>query len=162
MLAEPVIRLSAARDRPALLELIVELQEHERRLHDGLLPGAEIADSYLAYLERHLAEGEGELWVAELGGVVVGFIAHLIDRYAGPEEAADSATFVLVSDICVAPAQRGKGIAQALLGRAEAYAREHGLARVRIEVLSANAEARSAYRRFGFRPYVEMLEKVIR
>lgn len=160
-MAESVLRPSEARDRPALLTLIIELQEHERRLHDGLLPGAQIAEAYLAYLERHLTASGGELWVAELEGGVVGFVAFLIDHYEGPEETADSATFVLVSDICVAQAQRGRGIAQMLLDRAEAFARERGMARLRIEVLSANNEARRAYRRFGFEPYVEMLEKVI-
>lgn len=160
-MAAPHIRPRTPKDRTALLDLIVELQEHERHLHDGLRPGGEIADSYLAYLERHVFDGEGEFLVAEIDGAVVGFIAHLIDRYEGPEEMPDSAVYALVSDLCVRASHRGRGIAQALLAAAEVYARRKGAARLRVEVLSANREAAAAYRRFGFEPYVSMLEKRI-
>jgi ribosomal protein S18 acetylase RimI-like enzyme len=156
--AAPGIRPSRPEDRAALLALIVELQEHERRLHDGLRPGHEIAEAYLAYLEHHLRVGEGELLVAERDGEVVGFIAHLVERYDGPEETPDSGVFALVSDLCVSERRRGQGIARALLAAAEAYARGKGLARLRVEVLSANREAAAAYRRFGFEPYTALLE----
>ncbi|MGD9538328.1 MAG: GNAT family N-acetyltransferase [Alphaproteobacteria bacterium] len=138
------------------------LQEHERLLHDGLLPGAAIAAPYLAYLERQVARHDGVLLVAERGGAVVGFVACLIERYDGPEEAPDSAVYGLVSDIAVSPAARRQGIGQALLAAAEAHARGRGMARLRVHVLSANEEARAAYRRFGFMPYTEELEKRLR
>jgi len=58
--------------RYSLLGLIVVLQDHERALHDGLLPGAEIAAPYLGYVERQVAENDGALLVAESDGAVVG------------------------------------------------------------------------------------------
>jgi ribosomal protein S18 acetylase RimI-like enzyme len=102
------------------------------------------------------------LLVAELDGAVAGFVACLVERYVGPEEAPDSAVYGLVSDIAVSPAARRRGVGQALLAAAEAHARGRGMARLRVNVLSANEEARAAYRRFGFVPYTEELEKRLR
>lgn len=138
---------------------MIGLQEHERRLHDGLKPGAEIAADYLTYLQGHVATSDGVLLVAELEGRVVGYVGCIIDRYDGPEEAPDSAVYGYITDLYVEPAWRSQGIAQRLLAAAEAHARARGMTRLRIEALSNNQEALGAYRRFGFTPYVLTLEK---
>jgi hypothetical protein len=44
------IRPATPVDQPDLRAAIVELQDYERRLHSTRLPGAEIADAYLAWL----------------------------------------------------------------------------------------------------------------
>jgi ribosomal protein S18 acetylase RimI-like enzyme len=56
-------------------------------------------------------------------------------------------------DIAVLDAYRGRGVAQALLAALEAEARARGCCKLTLEVLSGNAAAQAAYRRFGFRPY---------
>jgi len=61
----------------------------------------------------------------------------------------------------VSPDARGQDVGQALLAAAETHARQRGMARLRVNVLSANQEAKAAYRRFGFVPYTEMLEKAL-
>lgn len=58
-----------------------------------------------------------------------------------------------VHDVVVADAFRGKGLSRLLFAEAEAIAREIGASKLTLEVLSGNATAQSAYRRFGYAPY---------
>ena len=56
-------------------------------------------------------------------------------------------------DVVVTEAQRGKGLAQAMLAHAESLAKELGCCKLTLEVLDGNGPARRAYDRFGFAPY---------
>lgn len=58
-----------------------------------------------------------------------------------------------VHDVAVLPSVRGQGIGQALLGAAEAHARERGCCKLTLEVLTGNRPALRSYERFGFAPY---------
>jgi ribosomal protein S18 acetylase RimI-like enzyme len=49
---------------------------------------------------------------------------------------------------------RGQGIGQALLGWAEARARQLGCCKLTLEVLSNNTRAMASYQQAGFAPYV--------
>ena len=67
-----------------------------------------------------------------------------------------------VQDIVVAQQARGKGIAQALLARAEELTRNEGLSTLTLSMLAGNSVAENAYRRFGFQPHsIEMAKKLI-
>ncbi|MEU2358349.1 GNAT family N-acetyltransferase [Streptomyces misionensis] len=57
---------------------------------------------------------------------------------------------LVIEDIAVAPAHRGRGIGRALIGRAVAFARERGAVHIWLEVSNVNAPAIHAYRRLGF------------
>lgn len=59
-----------------------------------------------------------------------------------------------IHDIVVRGERRGRGVGQALLGWAEARARELGCCKLTLEVLSNNARALRAYEQAGFAPYV--------
>jgi GNAT superfamily N-acetyltransferase len=59
-----------------------------------------------------------------------------------------------VHDIAVDPAERGKGVGQALLKALEEHALQSGCCKLTLEVLSGNQVARQAYARFGFEQYV--------
>src|SRR5271163_3677948 len=68
------IRQATPSDRSQLIAAIIELQEHERRLHDSLRPGVEIAAPYLASIEARAAR-QGAILVAETDEGFVGFVA---------------------------------------------------------------------------------------
>ncbi|MEU4259188.1 GNAT family N-acetyltransferase [Streptomyces fradiae] len=57
---------------------------------------------------------------------------------------------LVVEDIEVVPAHRGRGVGRGLMERAAAYARECGAALLWLEVSNVNAPAVRAYRRMGF------------
>jgi GNAT superfamily N-acetyltransferase len=52
--------------------------------------------------------------------------------------------------MATAPAQRGRGIASALLARLLTWAWEHGAAHAYLQVDAANAPALAVYGKFGF------------
>ena len=58
-----------------------------------------------------------------------------------------------VHDIAVDPAERGKGIGQALLKALEEHAQQLGCCKLTLEVLSGNSVAKQSYARFGFEQY---------
>lgn len=55
-----------------------------------------------------------------------------------------------VSDLAVAPAHEGKGIARAMLRHAEVWAREHRCALVTLAVFPGNERARALYAASGY------------
>lgn len=58
-----------------------------------------------------------------------------------------------IHDIVVLPEYRRQGVGQAMLGAAEAEARERGCCKLTLEILSGNTRAMASYARFGFEPY---------
>jgi len=158
---EPVtIRPAGPGDLSALRRAIVEVQDYERGLHASRLPGEQIADAYLAWLQQEAAE-TGVILVAEVAGLFVGFIAGWIVEEHSITETADSHRAGYVSDICIMPAHRGRRIASDLLFAIERHFAGAGITRVRIASLVANASAQAAYRKAGYQPYEAIYEKVI-
>jgi ribosomal protein S18 acetylase RimI-like enzyme len=55
-----------------------------------------------------------------------------------------------ITNVSVTRDQKGKGLASALLNQCIMYARQHGFAQIRLEVLANNAAAITLYRKFHF------------
>lgn len=88
-----------------------------------------------------LAAENGELWVAEAEGQLLGY-GLLICRQDSPAARLYS--------LAVAAAARGRGVASALLDSLEKAARRRGCTELRLEVASRNAVAIGLYRRMGY------------
>lgn len=159
------IRPYTPADYDWVLQREVELQEHERAIHDTRLPGLPHTRDYLAMLWEELAEGHGIMLIAEnTEGERIGLVAgHIIDA-PWPMETPDSTHYGYVSDIFVKPAARGSGLAQALLDAVAAHlhAADPTLARLRVNVLAVNRIACRSYEKAGFTPYEVMYERLIR
>jgi ribosomal protein S18 acetylase RimI-like enzyme len=108
------IRPAKTSDRPALRLAIIELQEFERRFHQTRLPGEVIADAYLDWILQKAAEN-GAVLVAEINGLVIGFVAGWVEHTDNIAETADSNRVGYISDICILPPHRGHRIAGQLL-----------------------------------------------
>jgi ribosomal protein S18 acetylase RimI-like enzyme len=152
------IRAAARCDSPHLRRAVIELQDHESRLHASRLPGDQIADAYLAWMEKRAAE-DGAVLIAEIDGVFAGFVAGWIEEESHICETPDSNRFGYVSDICVLPAFRGRRIASQLLDAIELRLRREGVIRVRLFTLAANRAARASYERSGYAAYEVVYEK---
>lgn len=147
-------------DDAALRCLEVELQEFERTVEPALPPGEAMADAYIAHLFACCAKWQGRMFVAEDDGVVAGFVC-VYGRC--PQEELDESPepYAFVSDLVVMPAHRNTGIGQRLLATAEAYARECGVAELKIGVLQRNGGALRLYERLGFRQYrIELTKRL--
>lgn len=160
----PVIRAYSPADRPALTAALVAIQEHERTLHDTRVPGGPATEIYLGELLQNVAEKSGAIFVAdgdrpgELAGIVAGYI---VDDPT-VNETAESNRYAYCSDIQVAPAWRGTGLARDLLDRLERHlAAQAPVRRFRITALAMNRLACRAYERAGFTPYEVIYERLI-
>jgi ribosomal protein S18 acetylase RimI-like enzyme len=159
LMNDPItIRPATASDRPLLRRAIIELQDHERRLHASRLPGEQIADTYLTWIEQRAADS-GAVLVAETQAIFVGFAAGWVEQDDNIAESSDANRFGYISDICVMPAYRGQRIALRLLDKLEQHLRRAGVTHLRIASLATNAAARAAYERGGFVPYEIIYEK---
>jgi molybdenum cofactor cytidylyltransferase len=145
-------------DQSNILAAIAELQDFERKLHDSRLPGADVAAAYYERLAAK-AQGSGAMLVAECDGVFAGFVVGWIEQADEICETPDSTQFGYVSDISVLEAFRGKGAAGALLAALEARLVAYGVTRLRLNFLSANHAAQSAYEKAGYAPYEVIYEK---
>jgi ribosomal protein S18 acetylase RimI-like enzyme len=94
------------------------------------------------------------VFVAEIEHAVAGFIhvRSLEDYYRRRNHGH-------VADLVVAPAYEGRGIATALLARAEEWARASGYDWITLGVFEQNERAEQLYRRQGFRRDVIRLLK---
>ena len=154
------IREAGPTDQASLRQAVVELQEYERTFQKTRLPGEQIADAYLAWIENQIGEG-GALLIAEIDRRFVGFVAGWIEHSDTITETPDSNRFGYISDICVLPDYRGQRIATHLLSAIEERLGRAGITRIRICSLAANASARASYERAGFEPYEITYEKSV-
>jgi len=160
-LTEVVIRPAAAGDLPDLRRAVVELQEYERRLHPTRLPGEQIADAYVAWLQQQAAEKSGAVLVAECDESFAGFAVGWIVEHDHIAVSEDANRFGYVSDLCVMPSYRGRRIAHRLLDVMEHRLGCSGITRLFLWTLAANTSARASYESAGFTPYEIIYEKLV-
>jgi len=67
-------------------------------------------------------------------------------------ESLEGGTFAEILGLVVASTHRKTGVGAQLVGKAEAWARENGCARIRVRTNVIRAEARAFYARLGYRP----------
>ncbi len=127
-----------------------------RRLAPRLLIGVD--PSRPPELVRHAVDGwvrdslaaagadDHASWVAMAGDTVVGFVSVTEDEHwCGQTDA-------WVGELVVDERQERQGVARSLVARAEDWARERGLTRVRLSTGAANHGALAFYERIGYEP----------
>ena len=81
----------------------------------------------------------GDVWVAEVGGAVVGALV-----------VRDAEQALLLESVAVAPAAQGEGVGGALIGHAEHLAAERGLGAVELYTNAKMTENLRLYPRLGY------------
>jgi GNAT superfamily N-acetyltransferase len=154
-----LIRTWQEKDKAALVHLNSELQEFERNLRPSRRQGHEMSLDYTSSLLERLTleEEDGELFVAELAGKIVGFVSCFISE----DELETVQPEVTTEDLVVTKTARGKGVGKALIETVQAYALEHEINRVVVSVLRQNALALEFYASAGFRLAVLTLEHTL-
>lgn len=131
------IRNGVKADLPSVLELIKELAEYERALH-------EVSNS-VAKME-HDGFGENPLYgffVAERDSIIIG-ISLYYWRYS-----TWKGKRLYLEDIIVTQAQRGGGVGKALFDRTMAFALEQNCSGMMWQVLDWNKPAINFYEKYG-------------
>ncbi len=141
---------------------LAELQEFERRLSPDRKRGQDIAAEYLEYLLKKCKSHDGELLVARIDQSMAGCIAYWV-RKNEPPVLETYQTYLWVSDLVVLGHYRRTGLGKLLLEKANAHAKKHECACLRVRALAANVEARAFYGKVGFSEYeVEFIKKIFR
>jgi ribosomal protein S18 acetylase RimI-like enzyme len=153
-------RWSPERDREALRDLFIALQDHEHAFAPEAPTGVAIVDAYLAWMFERCERYAGEILVAEAEGRVVAFMTVLVRvPRQDPDDPAEA--HAMISELSVLPQWRGRAIGTALIEAAEALAREHGVAELRVMVDARNHGAQRLYARHGFDPWLLTLGKTL-
>ena len=152
------IRPYVPEDKARLVELLRELQSHERDIEPRMKPpeclGGAYFDNQLSEIERY----GGAILIAESDGMACGYATYMTHCQNDDEEEVEC-TYAYVADLAVTAAMRGTGIGRQLLKACEQGARVAGAKVLRISVLSQNESALGLYRSFGFSDRVTELEK---
>lgn len=142
-----VIRTAGAGDVGAILRMQSQLAA-AHVAWDGARFGVSDATepAYRAWLEQGRSGSGVMVLVVEVGGAVSGYmIAELMP--AEPKYWATACVYV--HDLFLEPAARGTGAAEALIGRARAWAIEEGVG-LRALVAAGNAGGKKFFERAGF------------
>jgi len=149
-----VIRRARDADKSAILALVP-------RLVSGFTPPPWRDPSDMTPTDLHVIEtalgSKGEdpaIYVAEQNGILAGFIhlCSLEDYYRRRRHGH-------VADIVVAEGHEGRGIATALMAKAEEWSRAQGYDWLSLGVFEQNDRAERLYRKLGFRRDVIRLLK---
>jgi GNAT superfamily N-acetyltransferase len=154
----PIREFQRETDLEALRACVAALQDFERALDPRLPAGQTMADAYLEQLFQRCEEFAGKIFVAETRDRITGAVTVLAEyRLDGPEDS--TAPFGYIDDLFVMADRRGQGVGQALLAKAESYAKKCGRKSIRLRVKSGNHYARAFYVYAGFTEYELEFEK---
>ncbi len=103
----------------------------------------------LRSIRRFLRAPTARLWVATLDEVVVGNLICLTRK---------SSDRARIYSVVVAPAARGRGIAEQMIRAAETEAASAGYRQISLEVAVDNAPARALYAKLGYEQIAELPE----
>ena len=127
--------------------------EAKAAAYDGKLTD-DYREDWLAWVRR-CTDDEDCLFVAEGDGDLVGYLFLLPERLAFVWDAA------VLNEVFVAPDHRGTGVADDLMERGLAHAREQSLPldRLVLDVDGQNERAKGFYDRYGFTRWGEMVAR---
>jgi ribosomal protein S18 acetylase RimI-like enzyme len=147
-----------ARDAAGVRACFVQLQDEERATFPDVAGGEELADPYLGWMHRRVAETDGAVFVAELGGAVVGFVS-VLGRVQRDEPDDPDPVHASINALAILDGHRGNGLGARLVAAAEGHARKLGVPVLRVARHGGNDRAQAFYGRAGFEPIMVLLEK---
>ena len=152
MSGEPSFRVRRATeaDAPALGRLggMLLRAHHEFDPERFIAPGTDPEGGYEWFLRSQLAEEDAAVFVAERGGVVVGYVFAALEPTSW-KELREACGYI--HDIAVDDNGRRGGVATALMDAAMAWLKSCGAPRVVLGTAERNAGAQRLFEKLGFR-----------
>ena len=154
-----MVRRAEARDIPAILDLLVQVNMVHHNGRPDLFNGP--TTKYTGEdLEKILADDGTPVFVCTDGsGRILGHGFCIMQRSGGRLMVEHSTLYI--DDICVDESARGRGAGRALYEHILAYAREKGCYNVTLNVWTCNPGAIAFYERLGLKPYRIGMEAVL-
>jgi GNAT superfamily N-acetyltransferase len=132
---KPIIRPANTEDIPAIHQLVKELAEYEKALHEFV---ATLEDYYNDFKNQKF-----EVIVAEIEKTVIGMVLFY------PAYSTWKGKMMYLEDFVVTPDWRGKGIGKLLLNAFLQKAKDRGCVQVKWQVLDWNEPAIRFYQQAG-------------
>ena len=154
------IRAARPGDRPVLERFMAALQDFERAIEPNRRPGHEMARAHLGALLAWASEHPaGGVRLAETAEGPAGFVLWGVETEFGDYVLPENRTYGRISELWVEPRARRTGLARRLIAAAEARLAVHGIHRVEIGAVAANAQAIATYEALGYAPSSLFLSK---
>ena len=156
----PTVRRAEARDIPAIMDLLVQVNMVHHNGRPDLFKGP--ATKYSAQeLRVLLSDDATPVFVCEGdGGAILGHGFCIFQQYENSQLMTDVKT-LYIDDICVDEAARGMGVGRAIYECILAFARENGCYNVTLNVWSCNPGAMRFYEKLGLTPYRVGMEQIL-
>lgn len=153
------IRRAEERDVPAMGRLLYQVHKvHSDARPDLFKPGArKYTDGDVREI---LKDGGRPVFVAERGGVVLGYAFCVHQQYTKDSSMTDIKT-LYIDDLCVDEAARGGHIGSALYRHVLAYAKERGYYNVTLNVWGTNRAALGFYEALGLKVQKIGMEQIL-
>jgi GNAT superfamily N-acetyltransferase len=148
------IRPARGADTAGIVALWCELAEFHAQGEPFLALADDAAARFAEHLEQSLPQADGRVWVAEHAGAVIGFC--MARKTARPPVFRVRAQ-VFIDAIAVTAAWRRRGVGQALVAPAAAWAEELGGIPLTCQAAVRNELSTSFWCQRGFRPYLAAL-----
>ena len=132
-----IVRRATANDLEQLLPLVRGYREFYEQAHD--------AARERKFIQAHLRDGTSVVFLAEEGDAAIGFV-----QIFPSHSTVRLAPSLILEDLFVFPAARGRGAASALLAAACDYARSMGAAGMFLETAMDNLTAQRVYEHNGW------------
>ena len=100
------------------------------------------------FLRGWLDDEDGQLWVADENGRVLGLI--YAKYYEREHPFLHPHGEIYIHEMVVAEAYQGSGVAQALMGQVIIWAKQKGVTKIRLQVFEFNQRAQAFYAKQGF------------
>jgi ribosomal protein S18 acetylase RimI-like enzyme len=152
-----VVRAARADDHEEILGFWLELIEHHRRLSPTNPSAPNLREVLADEIRRGTTRSRCRLLVAERADARIGFLFAEVETTGGSAELVPAGW---IHELWVAPDERRRGVASALVAEADAFFAARSVQRVSVRVESANDEALRYWIRRGFAERARILERV--
>lgn len=144
------IRTASANDAPLLVQLNETVQAlHVRENPLRYKPVGQDEAARTAYFAGHIADADSTVFIAEAAGEPVGYVLCIVNvKVEGPFTTAT--TSLEIDQLSVKQDWQRRGVASALMARAERFARERGITRLTLSVAAFNVSALAFYESLGY------------
>ncbi len=150
------IRKATRADLPAIIELWKELMDFHSNLDPFYSRSQAGPENFLNWIEKEMENDNGELFVADSSGKILGYIKIGVSNYPPVFELNE---YGMISDTAVAGEHRRKGIGEALYLHAMDWFDTKGIERVELRVANVNPVSQGFWSKMGFTPYMTTMFK---
>lgn len=151
-----IIRYAKPSDIQSLVELWVEFMDFHVPFDPSYARSDDAVDNWVKYVKSKFNDDSCQLFVAETGGRVVGYVGAVVKEYPPVFEVLK---YGFIEEIAVTRDFRQQGIGGQLAGAAEKWLRSKGVNQVDVKIDVANEASMALFQGRGFQARSQTLTR---